>query len=451
VEVVGVDSVRVRLAAVIAVLVLGAAVALWWATGPRGGGSNDRGRTRAEIAAARERGGGVDDRDEDPARLRVLGRVVDDDGEPLEGGSLTLSCLRDDGVVATIEGGALAIGEDGAFAGPGCAGTICAELHHPSAIAAAPWTLDVGRAAILRAPSLPRLWGVVEDVTGEPIADARVRILAPADAGDDPAALPVVAPDTSTDVDGFWSLALLERPPCDPCREAQGACKDEALVVHDRVELQVRAAGHGAALVELDLTTPKGRVPEDPVRVRLGAPADPVAGTLRDPEGRAYPRAQVLARSTERRLEQHTAIPRTEDGAFAFAELGDGGYEVRALQDGTELVTWTPVEPGDRIALVGDRRANGPDVLVEITHEGRPASDVRVDGGPFHDARTDMEGQVRAQRVLPGTTRLLLRRGARRAISRSIDVPDRAGAEGDPQRYAIELSADATSKAARDR
>ncbi len=437
---------RLRLAAVIAVLVLGAAVALWWTTGPRASAVGGRRHARGDAATKAESGHGVEARTVDPARVRVQGRVVDDDGEPLEGGRITLSCLDADDRVVPIEGGTVTLGEDGAFAGPGCAGTICAELHHPTAIAAEPWTLEVGRAAVLRATMLPRLWGVVEDAKGEPIIDARVRILPPADAGDDPAPLPVVSADTSTDADGVWSVARIERPPCDPCREAIGACADEALVVHDRVDLQVRAAGHAATLVELDLAAATGKSPDDPVRVRLGAPADPVAGTLSDPVGRAYPRARVLARSIERRLEQHTATPSTVDGTFTFAELADGAYEVRALQDGTELVPWTAVEPGTPIALVGDRRADGPDVLVEITLDGRPASDVRVDGGPFHDARTDMEGQVRAERVLPGTMRLLLRRGARRAISRSIDVPDRAGAGGDPQRFAIELS-----PAARDR
>lgn len=446
---------RLRLAAVLAVLVLGAAVALWWTTGSRARGVGDRGRARTDAATSDgAEGHGVLARTDDPAHMRVLGRVVDDDGEPLDGGRVVLSCLDADDRVAPIANGTLTLAEDGGFEGPGCAGTICAELHHPAAIAAEPWTLEIGRPAVLRATTLPRLWGVVEDQAGEPIVDARVHVLAPADAEDDPAALPVVSADTGTDADGTWSVALLERPPCDPCREAIGACADEALVVHDRIELQVRATGHAATLVELDLTTAKGRSPDDPVRVRLGPPAAPVEGTLLDPQGRAYPRAQVLARSLDRRLEQHTVGPATDDGAFAFTDLGDGDYEVRALQDGTELVPWTAVEPDRRIALVGDRRANGPDVLVEITFEGRPADDVRVDGGPFHDARTDMQGQVRADRALPGTMRLLLRRGARRAISRAIDVPDRARTEGDPERFAIELSPPAggpATSAARDR
>jgi len=428
-----------RHVAAVVVLVAIVFAMVWWSSSMREQGGPARPRTATGGGESADGSAhGVGARTNDPAHLRVLGRIVDDDGEPLEGGSITLSCLVDDAVVP-IAGGTVTIEEDGAFEAPGCAGTICAVLDHPAAIAAEPWVLEVGRAAVLRATTLPRLWGVVEDASGEPIVAASVRLVPPADAGDDPAALPVVTSSTTTDGDGFWSVALVERPPCDPCREAIGACAEPTLVVHERLEIHARAPGHAPAQVELDLSTPRGRAPEDPVRVRLGPPAAALHGTLVDPEGRPYPRAQVLARSVARPGEQHTV--RVEDeAAFRFAELGDGEYELRAIQDGTELVPWTPAAPGDLVALAGDRRANGPDVIVVVTDGGRPAAHVRVDGGPFRDASTDMQGQVRATRVLPGALRLRLRRGGRRAIVRTIDVPDTAGGPGDPRSFAIELS-----------
>ena len=428
---------RARLVAALVVLVLGAAAALWWS----GRDTSRKPADAREAKMGRERSAdesaGIRARQNDPAHLRVHGRIVDDDGEPLEGGSVMLSCLGDEGV-APIAGGTVAIQEDGGFEAPGCAGTICAELKHPTAIAAEPWVLEVGRAAVLRATTLPRLWGTVEDATGEPIAAASVQLVPPADAGDDPAALPVVSSSTSTDEDGLWSVALLERPPCDPCREALGTCADDGLVVHDRIEIHARAPGHAAASVELDLTTAVGRAPESPVHVRLGRPAAALEGTLVDPEGRPYPRAQVLARSVARPVEQHAV--RVEDGtAFAFTELGAGEYELRAIQDGVELVPSTPAAPGDRVVLTGDRRADGPDVIVVVHSGGRPVANVRVDGGPFREATTDMQGQVRAERVIPGPLRLRLRRGGRRAIVRTIEVPDTAGAPGDPRSFTIEL------------
>jgi hypothetical protein len=429
---------RARWVVGLVVLVLGALAALWWSGRDHDG---DRAGARAGAAAHDDGaadGEGIRARTNDPAHMRVLARIVDDDAEPLEGGTVTLSCLVDDTVVP-IAGGTVTIQEDGALEGPGCAGTICAELHHPAAIAAEPWVLEVGRPVVLRAAALPRLWGIVEDASGEPIVDASVQLVPPADAGDDPAVLPVVTASTSSDGDGFWSVALIERPPCDPCREAIGACAESMLVVHDRIEIHARGPGHAAAMVELDLTTARGRAPEDPVRVRLGQPAAPLSGTLGDPEGQPYPRAHVLARSVARPVEQHRVL--VEDaGAFTFNELGEGEYELRAMQDGVELVPWTPAAPGDRVALAGDRRANGPDVIVVVTDGGRPAANVRVDGGPFRDASTDMQGQVRAERVLPGPLRLRLRPGGQRSIVRTIDVPDTAGAPGDARSFAIELS-----------
>jgi hypothetical protein len=425
-----------------AVLVALLAAVVWavmgWSASTR---ERSKARTRSAVTSgdtAAADGHGVGARTNDPAHMRVLGRIVDDDGEPLEGGKVTLSCLVDD-AVAPISGGTVAIQEDGAFAGPGCAGTVCAELHHPSAIAAAPWVLEVGEAAVLRATTLPRLWGVVEDEGGEPIVAATVRLAPPADAGDDPAALPVVSDATSTDEDGFWSVALVERPPCDPCREAIGACAEATLVVHDRLEVHARAPAHAAAMLEIDLQAEIGRAPETPVRLRLGPPAAPLSGTLVDPEGRPYPRAQVLARSLARPVEQHAVLVEG-NAAFAFEELGAGEYQLRALQDGVELVPWTPAAPGDRVELAGDRRADGPDVIVAVQRAGQPAAGVRVDGGPFRDATTDMQGQVRAERVLPGPLRLRLREGGRRAIARTIDVPDTAGAPGDARSFAIELA-----------
>jgi len=435
--------VRGRVVAGLGLALVVLALAVWFVSAkaerPQGGGASGR-----DGAGRRsDDGGGVQARTNDPAHVRVQGKVVDDDGEPLEGGRVVLSCLVDDEVVPIADGTA-PLDESGAFEAPGCAGTICGELHHPTAIASAPWVLEPGRENVLSATALPRIWGVVEDAHGEPIADAKVHIAPPPDAADDPAVLPVVAASTSSDADGHWSVALVQRPPCDPCREAIGACADDALVVHERIEVHARAPGHAAASVELDLAGGIGRGPERPLTMRLGIPADPLTGTLRDPEGRAYARAQVLARSQERPREQH--VVKLADGdAFELGDLGPGEYDLRAIQDGVELVPWTPARAGTHVELTGDLAANGPDVVIEVTSAGRALAGVRVDGGPFHDVRTDMQGQVRADRLLPGALSVRLRRGGRRSTTHVIEVPARAptgpGADR-PHRVAIELEPD---------
>jgi hypothetical protein len=149
----------------------------------------------------------------------------------------------------------------------------------------------------------------------------------------------------------------------------------------------------------------------------------------------------VLARSRLRPDEQHHSVP--DGDTFSFEALGDGPYDLRALQDGVELATLDGAVAGDDVELHGDRIADGPDVIVEVHERGRPRADVAVDGGPFRGARTDMHGQVRAERAMPGAYTLLVRppggRGSRHAITIPRDDPEADAGAPATARIEIEL------------
>src|SRR5688500_15378670 len=106
--------------------VLGVALSWWSSEGGRNG-ARRHGRQGGGAGAESIAQHGVAARINDPAPLRVFGRVVDEDDEPLEGGQIILFCLDDDQVVS-IPSGTRSLDESGAFEGPGCAGTVCAEL-----------------------------------------------------------------------------------------------------------------------------------------------------------------------------------------------------------------------------------------------------------------------------------------------------------------------------------
>jgi hypothetical protein len=149
-------------------------------------------------------------------------------------------------------------------------------------------------------------------------------------------------------------------------------------------------------------------------------------GKLQDPQGRPYPRARVLARSVVRSHEQHSVSP---DGVgFALRELGDGAYDLRAVQDGIELATAEGAHAGDEVVLDGSLAAVGPDVEVTVLDaRGRPLEGAIVSGGPFASGRTDAAGRVRAANVMPGPYTLRVRAAGVRAFSREIVVPESEG------------------------
>ncbi len=403
------------------------AIALAWS----GARALARRKTAAVAAATGERpdGGphGLSARDQDVASRRVAGQIVDDDGEPVEGGRVALRCLHDD-EVTTIAGGVVALDDEGRFAAPGCLGIVCAELFHPSLRPAQPWVLELGRPAVLQATGLARLHGSVVDGRGEPVVAARIVLRAPQDA-DPEAVLPTVAGSTTTDGDGVFSIARIERPPCDPCTEATQGCDDAPLRLHDRVWLAVNAEGFAPARVAVELAE-TGDVEVEPIRM-VGA-AEVLSGTVVDPRGAAYPRAEVYARPSDTGhdapvLEQHHADVQGE--SFAFESLGPGPYELRVLQDGVELARRSGVRPGDDVALRGDRLADGPDVEVLITRDGVPQAGVRVDGGPFRGASTDARGRARAQQAMPGDYILRVRSSGSPTVEHALHVePDTTAA-----------------------
>lgn len=421
----------------VAVLVVGAAV---WVAGPWGG--RDRGldrqpKTAAEggRAASRStpRGGlGVAPR-EAPREATVAGdgwvrgQVVDEDGAGVGEGQLVLWCMTPDGEVARIKGGVLTLDAEGRFEGPACRGQVCPELRHPARVPADPWSLQPGTEAMLEARALPRLWGRVVDPERNPVAGAVVVLTLPPDEDDPTAMLPVVSARTSSDDDGEFSVARIERPPCDPCQTARQACPDPLLPVGDRVLVTARAPGWGpgSRLVELD----EAEEPDALVEVALQPATAAITGRLVDASGQLLPRGLVLARSESRSHEQHRAEADAE--IFAFDELAEGPYTLRAIQDGRELARREGVVPGQAIDIELELVLRDIELVV-VDERGRPWPDVRVEGGPFGRDRTDGEGRVRAQRVAPGTYILRIRPGGPHggpARAHDLEVP---GAEGPP-------------------
>ncbi len=363
---------------------------------------------------------GVGARSNDSASRRVLGQVVDEFGEPVDDGRISLRCLVEDEVVA-IPRSSVALDDEGRFAAPGCFGVICAELHHPALRPAEPWVLRIGEPTVLQAVGLARLHGEVVDRGGAPIAGARVS-LRPGDDADPEGMMPTVSRSTTTDADGQWSIALVERAPCDPCTEVSGGCDDSVLPLHDHVWVVASAEGFAPAQLELELTPGLDR--EAPA-LRLGAPADTLSGRLIGADGHTYPRAHVIARPTEAGedgvvLEQHEAD--VQGDSFAFESLGAGPYDLRVLQDGVEIATASAVRPGDDVELVGQTPAAGPDVEVRVLLAGVPAPGVRVDGGPFRGAVTDAQGRVRVEQAMPGDYVLRVRRSGSPSVTHPLHV-----------------------------
>jgi hypothetical protein len=357
----------------------------------------------------------------------VRGQVVDTDGGAVGEGTLVLWCLGSDDGVALIEGGVLELDEEGRFSGPACRGRlVCPELRHPALVPAEPWSLRPGTEATLEARMLPRLWGRVVDPGGAPVAGAVVSFQAPPDEDDPTVVPPVVATQTSSDADGEFSVARIERPPCDPCQAARQACPEAPLPVADRVRVTARAPGWapGSRVVELDV---EGVDADVPVDVTLRPATAAITGTLVDAEGRPLPRALVLARSQSQPHEQHRA--EAGDGTFTLEGLAEGPYAVRAIQDGRELVARPDVAPGTTVAL--ELTTALRDVVLELVdEEGSARAGAEVDGGPFRRARADAEGRLRAQRVAPGTYILRIRpSGVGKARAHDLVVPDREDPE----------------------
>jgi hypothetical protein len=206
----------------------------------------------------------------------------------------------------------------------------------------------------------------------------------------------------------------------------------DGLLTYDEMLLTARAPGYRLT----EVLVRAGQADEDePVRIELLPPSSRIVGELVDAAGNPYARASVLARSTARPHEIHSA--RVDGGAFDFGELGDGTYRLRAVQDGVELAVVERASPGDRVEMRGRHNATGPDLRVEVVEAGRPVPGLTVDGGPFAGAETDSRGVVVARRVVPHQYVLRVRGPGRGASSHHISV----GGTGATQEIRIDLSA----------
>ncbi len=416
----------------VALVVTALALGLWWAGAIGGGksGAGKRGGRRPAVAGAPAAAGGmfgIGGREEaDRSGVgKVRGRIIDSDGMPVTEGRVILHCLPTRGTHSfPIDAGAVEVGPEGEFVGPGCRGLVCAEFRHTHLLPREPWVFEPGvrndEQTVVARP-LERITGTVLSPAGQPVAGARLMVRRKHD--DDPTALPpFTARTTVSDGDGVFTFARVERPPCDPCAEGSGRCEvgevDE-VPTYNTMVLVARAPGYRTVELPVELG-------EGDWQVTLLPPLEPLTGTLRDPEGQAYPRARVLARSLARGYEVHQAA--VVAGEFVLAELGDGAYDLRALQDGEVLATATQVEAGEQVALVGDRAAGGPALVVEVVRSSDGGA--LVDGGPFAGARTDAEGAVRAEDVAPGRYALVIRAPGSGTQRRELEVPAEASEGG---------------------
>lgn len=415
-----------------ALLAAMALVWLWWSDGSPTGKAGAGKRSRRPGAAATAGDGGplgVGSRDLDRSgEGKVRGRIVDIDGMPVDEGRVILHCLLPRAEQSfPIDAGAVEVGPEGEFVGPGCRGLVCAEFRHPSLLPREPWVFEPNRdEQVVTARPLERMTGTVSDPEGQPVAGATLMVRRGRD--DDPTALPpFTARTTVSDGDGVFSFARVERPPCDPCGEASGRCEAgdaDEVPTYNAIVLVARAPGFRSVERAVDLEDAEWPI-------TLLRPLAPLTGTLRDPEGRAYPRARILARSRLRGYEVHQAP--VVGGEFRLDELGDGGYDLRALQDGAELAQAPGAAAGEQVELIGARPAGGPALVVEVVRsgDGEAVAGAQVDGGPFAGARTDEAGAVRAEDVAPGRYALVIRAPGSGTQRRELEVPPPRPGDGE--------------------
>lgn len=400
------------------------AAALWVLSGSGGSrrsGSTQQGTPRSDgVDASPDEPRGIAPREVTVAGVgTVKGQVVDEDGQAVVEGQLTLWCLRPDGEVGRIRDGVVTVDEEGRFEGPACRGEVCAELRHPSRVPADEWVLRRGEPALLQTRMLPRLWGRVVDPSGQPVEAAQITVMLAPDDDDPTSVLPVTTPRTSTDADGLFSLARIDRPPCTPCQRARGSCHEgELLPVVERVLVTARAPGWAPGELEVDVE--ESADADAPVVLTLRAAVEAITGTLVDTAGEALPRAVVLARSELRPHEQHRV--ETSDGVFVFEALADGPYGLRAIQDGIELLRRDGVEPGETVELRLPH-AQREVVLRVLDEAGRPIAGAEVQGGPFGRSSADGEGRVRVERAAPGAYILRIRIPGAKARAVDLEVP----------------------------
>jgi hypothetical protein len=334
----------------------------------------------------------------------VSGWVVDDEGGPVEHGALVFSCVT---TGRPIRGATVMLGEGGVFSAPGCGAEVCAQLQHPTLIQSTPWLLSPGEEVELVARPMLRIEGRVLDDADAPIPAASV-VAAPVD--EDPTALPpFVSSATSTDAEGRFSFARVEMPPCDACGRVAGRCDDGApddRIYRGPVSIVARAPGFRVAHVEVD----EGA---EAIEIAL-TPAELITrGSVLGADGRPFARLHVLARSTTRGNDVHSAWSIGE-GGFELPQLGEGPYALRFIVDGKEIATREAVMAGDTVDVRASEAAAGVRVALKVLEGGAPVPDATVRGGPFRGSTTGADGQVIVEGVLDGEYSIHVRGGGHR-------------------------------------
>lgn len=378
--------------AIVGVLALGLLLLTWgWFRSTEHTDESQSARVhQSEARGERRIGRGLDARDSDNAGGRtrsVGGSLIDDDSGPLTDGRVDLWC--DDGRL----GSRTKVDADGNFVGPACSGRTCARLVHPVFEQPEAWELEPGVMRELAVARAPGVAGIVVS-SEEAIPNANVLLRR----GQQRAT-------ARSDADGTFSLALPRDRPCDACDGGRvDGCHVGDPPTAGSANLLVWAPGFAAHEIEVALES------RAPLRVVLPPPAPAITGRIVGSDGRPIAlRTVVLAINLERDAEQHAAAVDAE-GSFAFADLAQAHYRIRAIRDGQELAALDRAAPGDLVELRVERALHGRDLRIEVRDaEDGPVPGARVDGGPFRGVQTDEFGRVEAREVLPGRYTLSVR------------------------------------------
>jgi protocatechuate 3,4-dioxygenase beta subunit len=202
-----------------------------------------------------------------------------------------------------------------------------------------------------------------------------------------------------------------------------------------RYQLRVRAAGHAAARLSVELSAGETR----PLTVRLER-AETLRGRIVDRDGEPVPAARVLVFP----LDDPAAPPREgasdADGRFAVAGLGRGPHRLiaEAVGFGSTEEASLPVPPPAGEAVV-HMEAVGKSVTGQVLAAGAPAAGARVVIGgenlsPGREALARPDGRFRFQGIGPGVYALRASRAGEVSRASAEVVVDRSNVPTDPVR-----------------
>ncbi len=341
-----------------------------------------------------------------PAAPRLRGRVVDEEGDGVEGAHVAV--VPDGATYAVVQEGSTDL--LGSFALPGVAGQILRLVAEQGdkIVISAPLTVPAAgglEGVVLTLARARHLRGHVSDEDGAPVADAALTV----------ELLPWPGRAAASGADGAFEMTRVPSDAASVAVSARG-------FVTARVPLAPRGAAEGPEALEITLK----RAPE-------------LAGVVLDPEGKPFAGAQVLA--CEGR-----------DGGRATSDEA-GGFRLPASSEGCGVVAqhdeYAPSEPvtaGPGRAMTLRLGAGGSIAGVVVDEAGAPVANFSVGVESFTPAAGEHSFSIRSgpsrpfqdpggafavERLAPGSYVLTVTaEGKPLARSSSIDVVSGRAAGG---------------------